>query len=368
MSYILVFAVTYTAVFLFNRKFGTARLPLHSTDNGGFILHTDKVKTLFLFLLCALPLFLMSALREGIGTDYYYTYTPRFTEILAGERTYYEIGFYWFNRIVGLFTHNPQWIFITTSFIYCLFVFLAFYEHAEDLPFCIVILLVTGEYFASLNNLRQAMASAIMLFGYRFIKKKKWIHFAVLTLLASMLHKSMIIFLAVLALVFILKYIPLEKILIVGTVIVAAAFVLVNTSNELLELILPERLIYYIQNAIYTERTIGFIRTGLNIAILCVLLFTRQKLKETELDPFIIVQVLAVVVCLFDNFLPAAYRILRIFTFWQLLSIPIMVNKYRGIDRLILKLAFILVLGVLCFYSVVILGTEEILPYQWIFN
>lgn len=367
MIYILVFAVTYAAVFLFNKKFSHARTPLYSTNNGGFILHTTRIKALGLFLLCALPLFLLSALREGIGTDYYYTYTPRFTEILAGERTYYEIGFYWFNRIVGLFTHNPQWIFITTSFIYCLFVFLAFYEHSDDLPFCIVMLLVTGEYFASLNNLRQAMASAIMLFGYRFIKNKKWIHFAVLTLLASTLHKSMIIFLAVLALVFILKYIPLEKILIVGTVIVAAAFVLVNTSNELLELILPERLIYYIQNAIYTERTIGFMRTGLNIAILCVLLFTRQKLKETELDPFIIVQALAVVVCLFDNFLPAAYRILRIFTFWQLLSIPIAVNKYRGTNRLIMKIAFILVLGVLCFYSIVILGTEEILPYQSIF-
>lgn len=368
MIYILVFAVTYACVFLFNRKFSSARTPLYSHDNGSFVLHTDRIKALCLFLLCALPLFLLSALREGIGTDYYYTYTPRFTEILAGQRTYYEIGFYWFNRIVGLFTHNPQWIFITTSFIYCLFVFLAFYEHAEDLPFCIVILLVSGEYFASLNNLRQAMASAIMLFGYRFIKKKKWIHFAVLTVFASTFHKSMIIFLAVLAIVFVLKYIPLEKLMIVGVVVVAAALVLINTSNELLVLILPERLIYYIQNAMYTERTIGLIRTALNIAILCVLMFTRQKLKENELDPFIIVQSLAVVVCLFDNVLPAAYRILRIFTFWQLLSIPITVNKYRGTNRLIIKTVFVLALGALCFYSIVIMGTEEILPYQWIYG
>ena len=321
-------------------------------------------------MLAAFPLFLLSALREGIGTDYYFTYTPRFLEILNGERTYYEIGFYWFNRLVGAFTSNPQWIFVTTSAVFIGCVFLAFYQNVEDLPFCVVALLITGEYFISLNNLRQAMAASILLCGYGFLRRKQWIPFGLLAVFCSTLHQSMLVFVGVLLLVVALDYIPLERLLLLLTVGVGVLFVLCNSSVTLLRLFLPERLVYYIEYSIFTQPTIGLLRTLVNIAWLAFLLFTRRRANTSVLDILIVIQFLAVAICLFDSILPATYRILRLFTFWQLLSLPLAVEQYseRSGDRRVVKWVLAGVFGFLCVYSLVFLGTEEVLPYRSIFH
>jgi hypothetical protein len=323
-----------------------------------------------MFLFTSLPLFLLSALREGIGTDYYYTYTPRFLDILNGERTYYEIGFYWFNRLVGAFTSNPQWIFVITSAIFIGCVFIAFYQNAEDLPFCVVTLLVTGEYFISLNNLRQSMAAAILLCGYGFLRRKQWIPFGLLAVFCSTLHQSMLVFVAVLMLIVALEYVPLEKLLSVLTVGVVTLFALLKSGAALLSVILPDRLAYYIEYSIFTQPTIGLIRTLSNVAWLAFLLIARRQARTNKLDILIVIQFLAVAVCLFDSILPATYRILRLFTFWQLLSLPLAVEQFSphsGTRRLI-KWAVAGVFGFLCVYSLVFLGTEEVLPYRSIFH
>ncbi|MBQ8683109.1 MAG: EpsG family protein [Clostridia bacterium] len=343
---------------------------LAEKTSGGVVFHSHRLLPAMVFLACFLPLFLLSALREGIGTDYYYTYTPRFLEILEGERTYYEIGFYWVNRIIGMFTSNPQWVFVVTSFVFMLFVALAFYDAIEDLPFCVMTLLVTGEYFISLNNLRQAMASAILLFGYRFIRKKQWVRFGLLTVLCGTLHQSMLVFLGVLLVLILLEYVPLHRLLLLLSAGAAVVLVLMNTSLDLLAPVLPDRLLYYFREAMYTEPTIGKMRILVNIVLLVFLLFTRYQAKDREMEPFVVIQFLAVWVCLFDATLPAAYRILRLFTFWQLLAIPRAVSCYTTLlhDRTWVKCILGAVLGLLCLYSLLYLGTEEVIPYHSIFH
>ena len=127
---------------------------------------------------------------------------------------------------------------------------------------------------------------------------------------------------------------------------------------------MPERLVYYIEYSIYTERTVGVIRTVANIVILLFLMFVRYKFDNKELDFFVIMQLLAVFICMFDNIIPAAYRILRIVTFWQLLAIPKAVSMFSGKTRIFAKIAVAASLGALCFYSVVLLGAEEVIPYR----
>ncbi len=374
MIYLAVFAITYVLSLVYVRRFATLRAaPLVSRGaNGrGFVLHPQKAVAILFFLLTVAPLFLLSALREGIGTDYYYTYTPRFLEILAGERTYYEIGFYYFNLLIGVFTSDPQWVFIVTSLIFCVGVFVAFEQEGEDLPFCVLLLLVSGEYFISLNNLRQAIASAVILYAYKYVRRKQWLHFGIIVAVMATLHKSMILFIPILALFILAEYVSYEKIFITIAVCAAAGFVLLNAAPELLKTVLPERLQYYIENAMYTEPTIGFPRIVLNVGVLVFLLFSRYRSqgdKRRDLDPFILVQLLAVVICLFDNLIPAAYRVLRILTFWQLLAIPKAVALFKEPDRRVVKVLLCIVLGAMCFYAIVILGTEEILPYHSIFH
>lgn len=71
------------------------------------------------FLFSFLPMFLLSALRYDVGTDYMYTYTPTFIEMLTDSSAgYREIGINFIIRFIQLFTTEPQWFFVVTSFIY----------------------------------------------------------------------------------------------------------------------------------------------------------------------------------------------------------------------------------------------------------
>ncbi len=368
--YLAAFAVTYAFVC-------ACRHRLPSRENrcltrrveGGFVLYPRRAVPLSNFLLCFVLLFLLSALREGIGTDYYYTYTPRFQEILEGERTYYEVGFYWLNRLIGSVTANPQWLFVVTSFLFLLFVALAFYDAVEELPFCVVVLLVSGEYFISMNNLRQALASALVLFGYRFVRRRQWGRFALVVAIAATIHQSMLVFFGVLALLLMLNYIPLRWLLGgMGTAVVLLA-VLLHVGSGVLEMMLPERLQYYLQEMLYTQPTIGRLRTLVNLMLLVFFLLLRAHTRQRTLDPFILVQFCGAAVCLFDGLLPAAYRILRVFAFWQLLAVPLAVEQCRLLPgRWYVKPAVTILLAVLCAYSLLFLGTEEVIPYRSIFH
>ncbi len=369
MLYLLAFAVSYGLALVYKQRFSALRCaPLLCRTGNRLVLHKPRLWSLLFLLLVMLPPLLLSALREGVGTDYYYTYTPRFLDILNGERTYYEIGFYWFNRLVGMFTHNPQWIFVLTSLLFCGFVYAAFEQEGEDLPFCVLLLLVSGEYFISLNNLRQAVAAAVILYAYKYVRCKQWWRFALVAAVMATVHKSMLLFLPLLALFILADYVANEKILTVIAIGSTAGILLINVAPSLLTFILPERLAYYIEYAIYTQPTIGFIRTVVNVVILAFLLFTRYRSGNKELDVFVLVQLLAVDVCLLDSLIPAAYRILRILTFWQLLAIPKAAACFAAKDRRVVKLLILAGLGALCVYSIVILGDEEVLPYRSIFH
>lgn len=371
MLYLLVFGLTLALVYWCRRWIPA--LPdraLTHRVSGGRVFHPHRLWSMVAFLLCLTPLFLVSALREGIGTDYYFTYTPRFLEILQGERTYYEIGFYWFNRVLGMLTENPQWVFVTTSFIYMLCLGLSFYDAVDDLPFCVVILLVSGEYFVSMNNLRQAMASAILLLSFRYIRRKKWVPAFVLVALCSTLHQAMLLFFAVLLILMLLRYVPLHRMLLLLGAGALVVYLLLRGVPEFAEVIFPERLLYYIREAMYTEPTIGWPRGILNAGLLAFLIFTRYRSEDSRMDALVVIQFLAVVVCLFDALLPAAYRILRLFTFWQLLSLPMAMERYSTAlkDRWYIKALLIVVLGALCVHAIVILRTEQVLPYHSIFH
>ncbi len=371
MAYIVTFALTFLLVYLVSRR--TAALPeraLVTRSRGGIAIRRRQLRQYLVFLLAIMPVILLSAFREGVGTDYYYTYTPRFLDILKGERTYYEIGFYLFNRLIGLFTSEPQWIFITTSVIFGVCVFTAFYRYVEDLPFCVAFFFVSGEYFISLNNLRQALASAILLLGYAFLRKKQWIRFGLLTLLCATLHQGMLVFAAALLVIIAAEYIPLGRLLIAMAITAATAILLIKGSPALLASILPERLAYYVKYNIFVTPTIGLLRTAFNVALFCLLLFCRYVGGGKRLDIFVILQFLAVVVCCFDGVIPATYRILRLFSFWQLLGMPMAAETFakRLYARRWVKGLLLAAFGVLCFYSIVILGDESVLPYRSIFG
>ena len=118
-------------------------------DKNGWGIAFDKteVRNRFFLYLSALPLFLISALRFGIGTDYFYTYYPGFRVIANGGHMHFELLFHWLVKFIAIFTHDPQWLFVVTSFLFIFIVYNNIYRISKNIPMALVVFFLSYVYF-----------------------------------------------------------------------------------------------------------------------------------------------------------------------------------------------------------------------------
>ncbi|MBP3395542.1 MAG: EpsG family protein [Clostridia bacterium] len=107
-----------------------------------------------------------------------------------------EPGFRLLCALVGLFTKNGQWLIVLTSVIIHGSVTYFLYRHAKNPYLGLFLYMALMIYPLYLCIMRQALAVAIFLFAYGFLKKKKWLPYVLIVLLAATFHTSVLIFLA----------------------------------------------------------------------------------------------------------------------------------------------------------------------------
>ena len=169
-----------------------------------FLLHEYTERNKKIFTLCAfLLLSFIAAFRDvSVGRD-----TASFCNIFSDiwwrgfegalrYQSWTEPGFRLLCAAIGFFTNDPQWLIIVTSLLIHGFISLAIYRQSRNvyLSFFLYMALMLYPYYLSM--MRQALAIAILLFALEFLKKRKWIVYALLVLLAFSFHTSAIVFLA----------------------------------------------------------------------------------------------------------------------------------------------------------------------------
>lgn len=351
--------------------------------------------------LSALPVLLISCFRYGVGTDYFYTYVPQFLSIVNGSYThYYEPGFYLLNLLVASLTSDPQWLialcaFLTLGLVYVVTVFLS-----DNYFMSILLFYLTYTYFVSINNIRQALASAILLPALYFLVHKKKIAFVLLTILAGTMHQSAYYFL-IMAL---LDLLPLSQLsyLLINLAFYLFIKLLGKRILVLLALLIP-RVQMYLNQGVYLGKTIGKLYLGVQVAISLIYLYleyqqrfgeepksfsynkpsfknhllglfrldNRQKLGNSAEEWTVakLLQWMVLIVCAMDGILPATYRVVRIFTYSQFIFIPNAISKFERDDkrRLILYILVIVIFGVLFVHDFA-MGFEQVYPYKSIFS
>lgn len=155
----------------------------------------NKRKALFYAMLTGIVLSILPALRaDSVGIDTA-LYMPKFTAILKGgnaQRLFgWDSGFAFIIKLLlGVF-HSEQAILAIAAFGTNLLIVYRLYEFREYASFKICILLYYSlAYFCTYNIFKQFTAIAIVFYATRYIEKKKYIHFCLLVLLATMLHQS----------------------------------------------------------------------------------------------------------------------------------------------------------------------------------
>lgn len=362
---------------------------------------TKKWQLIGLVSLSALPILLISCFRYGVGTDYFHTYVPQFLSIVNGSYThYYEPGFYLLNLLVASLTSDPQWLIalcalLTLGLVYVVTVFLS-----DNYFMSILLFYLTYTYFVSINNIRQALALAILLPALYFLVRKKKIAFVLLTILAGTMHQSAYYFL----IMAVLDLLPLSQLsyLLINLGFYIFIKLLGKRILALLALLIP-RVQMYLNQGVYLGKTIGKLYLGVQIAISLIYLYLeyqqrfnrdltqfsynkssfksqlvgmlqlddRQKLGNSAEEWTIakLLQWMVLIVCAMDGILPATYRVVRIFTYAQFIFIPNAISKFERDDkrRLILYILVIVIFGILFVHDFA-MGFEQVYPYKSIFN
>ena len=162
----------------------------------------SEKKNKFLYtLLAVIILSMLAGVRDiGTGTDTR-TYTYFFSSIVTGKSSYFvsEPGFVILSRIVMSIFGDVRYAFTFWAFITNFFMLLTLWKNKgygsySFMAFIYICLL----YPQSFNITRQLVAVSIVYFSSDFLKHKKYAFFIIGTLIATSIHNSAIIGIAIL--------------------------------------------------------------------------------------------------------------------------------------------------------------------------
>ncbi|TYP75666.1 EpsG family protein [Paenibacillus methanolicus] len=167
----------------------------------GFIigLFNNKRNKVIIAAIAFVQLLVIMVLRKDtVGADVrtYYQYFLLISNLKfpAFEFVNMESGYVFFNSLISFFTINKQLFIVIISAVILTGYFLFLYKNSEDITLSIFLFITLEFYSLSFSMVRQSIAIIIILFSYEFIKKRKPLKFVLCVLLATLFHKTAIIF------------------------------------------------------------------------------------------------------------------------------------------------------------------------------
>lgn len=149
-----------------------------------------------------LMLFLVAALRRGVGTDYW-PYANMYVNEYTHDAVSPESAFRLLTRFFANVSMDYQLIFIAIAIIVALSVTLFIYNYSSSIWLSFFIFVSFGCFYFSLNFLRQVTAAIVILFALHAFNRKDYIYYFILILFASFFHRSALIFIPITLLFFI---------------------------------------------------------------------------------------------------------------------------------------------------------------------
>ena len=327
-----------------------------------------KLKYLFFFLMAFLPPFFISAVRYGVGTDYFFTYVPGFNSILNGKPYYTEWGFNTLNVIIQWFTNDSQWLFVVTSAIFFVVVLRTIIHYSQISVLSLSILFLSCIYFWSLNNIRQALAVVIVFAGYPYLVNGKFFKYSLCILVGSLFHISAFIML----LPYILVHIKFIRQNFLPFIIIF--LLLLPVISKILEYSLSGTKYAYYFNDGFNNWSHGKLNILYNavFTVLTYYILRKYYRKDNSAYVLLMMQYLSLWIslcCLFINIPELIGRLLMYTQIFQVLLIPYCCNKIEDHSNRVGFIVFYIILYIAYLvYTVVLRGNYEVLPYTWIFG
>lgn len=323
---------------------------------------------LFIFIF---SLFLLSAARENIGTDYYF-YKLIYNYALE-EPLELGIGFEWISNLFRIFELDYKFFIAFNSLIVLLSILLLTINYSSYYYLSIITFLGSYGYFSSFNIFRQFTSIALVIIALVLYNKYKYRLSSIFIYLFSVcIHLSSIAYLPA----FLMRYIHLNKRTYIIILILCPLFYF--TVPESIKDLVFNKLMNL--NSFYSEKYTSSIyveSVGRSITnkffYLFYLFFTINLITNIDMvnksERWLVHGF--ILYLLIDSILPYSNLSLRISYFFELLSIYIIPKSISTMENIIyrniVKIAVILIFFVRVFY-VLNLNGDGVVPYTSIFS
>ena len=319
-------------------------------------------------ILSFLPIFTVAAIRCKVGTDWP-IYQDYYHWINEGTKSFSEPLFNFLNKLVNWSVKDFQGLVILVAFLSYFFLYKAICDQSISFPLSLLIFFVSSSFFASMNQLRQAIAMPIMLYAYKHIRDRKPIAYFFWCIVATCIHASSLVWVP---LYFVAKIKPSVRryALAFGFSVIALpllhhfAKVLINLSKYA----------WYF-NSVFNigEEANNFYLLGFVFQSVMFLIMAYYRFIPGEEDPvydgMLNCYFLSVIALLFTPVLSQVLRVSQCFGYCQILLVPRMINREKNPTRRVVL--YLLIIGLYTaklLYDTYYLGWNGVIPYQTIFG
>lgn len=305
----------------------------------------------YLVVSACIILFLYAALRAHnlqpdipVYVDYYNKYSKlSFEKIMSFFDSDHKDPFYYvFAWIFSRIFPNAQWWLAFVALAYIVAAGVLIYKESENPVLSFLAFLALGYFEFSLSGLRQTLALSLTMFSFFGIKKKNWKLFLVLVLLASLFHRSALIFL----IVYPIAHTKLGKMHLIIAFLVGAMFFV----GEAYIRAFLERYLVDSQYEGYIDRTVGLSWSGFIIQTaifaFCFVYYPAVSKKYEQANILYNLAFIGLLFQLFSPMIAEVFRISMYFSFFNILLIPMAITvekdkKIKAVEALGIGILFI---------------------------
>jgi len=328
-------------------------------------LQTDKGQRNKKIVIClaATPLFLIAALRYNVGSDYM-SYWEYYENILHPFREDYwdiEIVFKLFNLILATLKFAPQWVFVFSSLVFIAAIFSQIFEDSPYPALSIFLLMGTGYYFGFFNVMRQVLGCAILMYSLRYIPKKRALPFFACVAIASGIHVSCAVFA-------VFYWIGRIRIRPVGALIMSLlVFGLQYVLGYFFENLVSYTRYFVYLDSIFANGGTAYVMLAINAILMVFASVFRSDDPKYRL--YYNMQLFNLWVMILSGRVVLILRLMWIFGLSSIVLVPMALANIKDAKlRRICTIAIMVLYFIYASYTVGVMNSNHVLPYQTVFS
>lgn len=343
--------------------FPVVMMPVVNTIYKSSIKSNEKAKKTFL-VLCGFVMFLMLALRSKyVGSNdplnYYNNWMDMRYFPVENIKEYVhssemEIGYLYAVGILSKIFPAPQFLFVLTGAFTVISVCYFIYKNSDDPSISLIMFITLSLYTFMTQAIRQAIAMCICLYAIEYCKKRKFVKFLLLVLLAITFHTSAIFFIPI----YFLYGIPLNKIsfllsMLIGGILLVASPQIISLANE-----------WYGSEYYRVVDSGGFVALAIYIIIILLALFYEKQIDDKENFDFIFFMTLFGAIVYSMRYIGGliAGRASNYYMFGQIILLPNIINSMDKKTGAVIKSVTIILCVLLFAYR---LKGSDLIPFEF---